>query len=50
MKFKVTATDPEDGTIDCDKVQIQAILGHESHGHPLDQHTGCEGTLQTQQA
>ncbi|MDA0638777.1 ThuA domain-containing protein, partial [Nonomuraea sp. MCN248] len=50
VKFKVTATDPEDGAIDCDKVRIQAILGHESHGHPLDQHTGCEGTLQTQQA
>lgn len=50
VKFKVTATDPEDGTVDCDKVQIQAILGHDGHGHPLDQHTGCEGTLQTQQA
>ncbi|GIH67698.1 ThuA domain-containing protein [Microbispora siamensis] len=50
VKFKVTVTDPEDGTIDCDKVQIQAILGHDSHGHPLDQLKGCEGTLQTQQA
>ncbi|WP_327589795.1 ThuA domain-containing protein [Nonomuraea sp. NBC_00507] len=50
VKFKVTVTDPEDGTIDCDKVQIQAILGHDGHGHPLDQHKGCEGVLQTQQA
>ncbi|MFI7150941.1 ThuA domain-containing protein [Nonomuraea sp. NPDC050022] len=50
VKFKVTVTDAEDGTIDCDKVQIQAILGHDSHGHPLDQLKGCEGTLQTQQA
>ncbi|WP_328854436.1 ThuA domain-containing protein [Microbispora hainanensis] len=50
VKFKVTVTDPEDGTIDCDKVQIQAILGHDSHGHPLDQLKGCEGTLQTQLA
>ncbi|MFG6201294.1 ThuA domain-containing protein [Nonomuraea sp. JJY05] len=48
VKFKVTVTDPEDGTIDCDKVQIQAILGHDSHPHPLDQLKGCEGTLQTQ--
>ncbi|MFE7393413.1 ThuA domain-containing protein [Streptomyces sp. NPDC057582] len=47
VKYKVTVTDPEDGTIDCDKVQIQAILGHDSHGHPLDQHQGCEGVLQT---
>jgi PKD repeat protein/type 1 glutamine amidotransferase len=50
VKFKVTVTDPEDGTIDCEKVKIQAILGHDSHGHPLDQLKGCEGTLQTQQA
>ncbi|MEV0826766.1 ThuA domain-containing protein [Nonomuraea rubra] len=50
VKFTVTVTDPEDGTIDCDKVKIQAILGHDSHGHPLDQHQGCEGVLQTQQA
>ncbi|MEV5559350.1 ThuA domain-containing protein [Nonomuraea wenchangensis] len=50
VKFEVTVTDPEDGTIDCDRVQIQAILGHDSHGHPLDQHKGCEGVLQTQQA
>ncbi|WP_405087031.1 ThuA domain-containing protein [Microbispora sp. NBC_01389] len=47
VKFKVTVTDAEDGTIDCAKVQIQAILGHDTHGHPLDQMTGCEGTVQT---
>ncbi|MEV4373957.1 ThuA domain-containing protein, partial [Nonomuraea sp. NPDC049637] len=50
VKFKVTVTDAEDGAIDCDKVQIQAILGHDSHGHPLDQLKGCEGTLQTSQS
>ncbi|WP_433347573.1 ThuA domain-containing protein [Microtetraspora malaysiensis] len=47
VKYKVTVTDPEDGAIDCEKVQIQAVLGHDSHGHPLDQHKGCEGVLQT---
>jgi cytochrome c len=47
IKYKVTVTDPEDGTIDCDTVQIQAIFGHDSHGHPLDQYHGCEGTIQT---
>ncbi|WP_432872034.1 ThuA domain-containing protein [Microbispora rosea] len=47
VKFKVTVTDAEDGTIDCDKVQIQSILGHDTHGHPLDQTTGCEATVQT---
>ncbi|WP_248960639.1 ThuA domain-containing protein [Sphaerisporangium perillae] len=47
VKFTVTVTDPEDGTIDCANVKIQAILGHDTHGHPLDQYTGCSGTVQT---
>ncbi len=47
VNYKITVTDPEDGTIDCARVQIQAYLGHDSHGHPLDQHEGCEGTIQT---
>ncbi|WP_214111320.1 ThuA domain-containing protein, partial [Acrocarpospora catenulata] len=47
VKYKISVTDAEDGTIDCDEVQIQAYLGHDSHGHPLDQHAGCEGTIQT---
>ncbi|WP_083949939.1 ThuA domain-containing protein [Herbidospora yilanensis] len=47
VNYKITVTDPEDGTIDCDDVKIQAYLGHDSHGHPLDQHEGCAGTIQT---
>ncbi|GII59698.1 hypothetical protein Pth03_80870 [Planotetraspora thailandica] len=47
VKFDVTVTDPEDGAVDCDDVQIQAVLGHDTHGHPLDQYTGCSGTVQT---
>ncbi|MBF8187134.1 ThuA domain-containing protein [Nonomuraea sp. K274] len=47
VRYKVVVTDPEDGTIDCAEVQVQALLGHEGHGHPLDQDTGCEGVLQT---
>ncbi len=47
VKFDITVTDPEDGTIDCDDVHLQSILGHDTHGHPLDQYTGCNGTVQT---
>jgi cytochrome c len=47
VKFSITVTDPEDGTINCDDVQLQSILGHDTHGHPLDQYTGCDGTVQT---
>ncbi|WP_260194138.1 ThuA domain-containing protein [Actinophytocola gossypii] len=47
VPFKVTVTDPEEGTIDCSKVTVEYILGHDSHGHPLSRATGCEGTIET---
>ncbi|WP_204046448.1 PKD domain-containing protein, partial [Acrocarpospora phusangensis] len=47
VKYKIAVSDAEDGAIDCEDVRIQAYLGHDSHGHPLDQHQGCEGTIQT---
>ncbi|MER5915075.1 PQQ-dependent sugar dehydrogenase [Streptomyces sp. NPDC001982] len=48
VPFKVKVTDPEDGpNIDCSKVTINFILGHDTHGHPLTSATGCSGTIQT---
>ncbi|MDQ0792419.1 PQQ-dependent sugar dehydrogenase [Streptomyces sp. B1I3] len=47
VPFKVTVTDPEDGTIDCSKVKVTFIVGHDSHGHPQTSATGCSGTVQT---
>ncbi|MFC7304094.1 PQQ-dependent sugar dehydrogenase [Streptomyces monticola] len=47
VPYKVTVTDPEDGTIDCSKVKITFIVGHDSHGHPQTSKTGCSGTVQT---
>lgn len=48
VPFKVTVTDPEDGAaIDCDRVTVEYILGHDNHGHPLSSETGCEGTITT---
>lgn len=48
VPYKVTVTDPEDGqAIDCDRVTVEYILGHDNHGHPLSSQTGCEGTLTT---
>ncbi len=35
VPFTVTVTDPEDGEIDCSKVTVEYILGHDNHGHPL---------------
>ncbi|MFE9909887.1 PQQ-dependent sugar dehydrogenase [Streptomyces clavifer] len=47
VPFKVTVTDPEDGTIDCSRVKVTFIVGHDSHGHPQTSATGCSGTVQT---
>ncbi|MEU6843330.1 PQQ-dependent sugar dehydrogenase [Streptomyces sp. NPDC046716] len=47
IPYRVTVTDPEDGTIDCAKVKVTFIVGHDSHGHPQTSTTGCSGTLQT---
>ncbi|MDT0615886.1 lectin [Streptomyces sp. DSM 40712] len=47
IPFKVTVTDAEDGTIDCSKVKVTFIVGHDSHGHPQTSATGCTGSLQT---
>ncbi|GAA3201940.1 PQQ-dependent sugar dehydrogenase [Dactylosporangium siamense] len=47
INFSATVTDPEDGTINCGDVRLQAILGHDTHGHPLEAYTGCNGTVST---
>src|SRR5262249_47528241 len=48
VPYKVKVTDPEDGTaIDCSKVKVTFILGHDTHGHPITSANGCSGTIQT---
>jgi hypothetical protein len=45
VPFVVTVTDPEDGTIDCSRVTVTFVLGHDSHGHGDASTTGCTGVL-----
>ena len=47
VPFQVVVSDPQDGAINCARVRVSYILGHDSHGHPLSSATGCSGTLQT---
>jgi len=47
VAYSVSVTDAEDGTAQCASVQMEFILGHDEHGHPLTQQAGCEGTIQT---
>ncbi|MGW1671977.1 PQQ-dependent sugar dehydrogenase [Streptomyces sp. NPDC002324] len=48
VPFRVKVSDKEDGTpIDCAKVKVTFVLGHDSHGHPVTSANGCTGTIQT---
>ncbi|MFG1710522.1 carbohydrate-binding protein [Nonomuraea sp. M3C6] len=45
VPFAVTVTDPEDGTVDCTKVKVTYLLGHDSHNHQITSSTGCTGSV-----
>jgi len=45
VPFQITVTDPEDGTIDCARVKMTYILGHDSHGHAVTSQNGCAGAI-----
>ncbi|MGR6918537.1 carbohydrate-binding protein [[Actinomadura] parvosata] len=45
VPFQVTVTDPEDGTVDCDRVTVAYLLGHDSHRHQITSKTGCSGSI-----
>ncbi|MDH6462304.1 glucose/arabinose dehydrogenase [Micromonospora sp. A200] len=45
VPFSITVTDPEDGTIDCTKVKMTYVLGHDQHGHQITSKTGCSGSI-----
>ncbi|NHC15972.1 carbohydrate-binding protein, partial [Motilibacter deserti] len=47
IAWAVTVTDPQDGTIDCSRVQVSFVLGHDTHGHGEGSFTGCSGVYQT---
>jgi type 1 glutamine amidotransferase len=47
IPFSVTVSDPEDGPIDCSRVEVTAVLAHDDHGHAGAQTFGCSGVLPT---
>lgn len=48
VPYTVEVSDPEDGTIDCSRVQVTFVLGHDEHGHAGATQTGCSGVYQTE--
>ena len=49
IPYRLTVTDPEDGTIDCNKVRFDTALGHNEHTHGDQNFTGCSGTFRIAQ-
>ncbi|MGC4759211.1 ThuA domain-containing protein [Micromonospora trifolii] len=47
VPFSVTVTDAQDGPINCARVTVNYVLGHDSHGHQLGSVQGCTGVIQT---
>ncbi|MEE4492169.1 PQQ-dependent sugar dehydrogenase [Streptomyces sp. BE230] len=45
VPFTVTVSDPEDGAVDCSKVKVTYLLGHDSHRHQITSKNGCSGTI-----
>ncbi len=46
VPYTITVSDPEDGAVDCTRVKLSYLLGHDDHAHPISSSTGCSGTLQ----
>ena len=42
VPYSVAVTD--DQPVDCNKVQVTYILGHDTHGHPQSTAFGCTGS------
>jgi cytochrome c len=49
IPYTITVTDPEDGTIDCNRVTLNPGIFHDeggnAHVHPGTNQTGCTGTV-----
>ncbi|GAA5123811.1 PQQ-dependent sugar dehydrogenase [Haloechinothrix salitolerans] len=45
VEYEVSVTD--DQPVDCSRVEVTYILGHDDHGHPQTTAFGCSGSIQT---
>jgi len=45
VSYSVNVSDED--PVDCARVQVHYIVGHDTHGHPISTTAGCTGTIQT---
>jgi glucose/arabinose dehydrogenase/PKD repeat protein len=46
VRYTTTVSDPDE-TTNCTRLVMQYYLGHDEHGHPIQNYTGCTGLVQT---
>ncbi|GLW66340.1 glycosyl hydrolase [Actinomadura rubrobrunea] len=46
VPYRIRVKDPDE-RVDCSKVKLTYLLGHNTHQHGLAEATGCSGTVQT---
>ncbi|GMA33218.1 carbohydrate-binding protein [Litorihabitans aurantiacus] len=46
VAYEILVDDP-DGEVSCEDVTLFTSLGHDSHAHPFEELSGCEGLIQT---
>ncbi|SDY89082.1 Glucose/arabinose dehydrogenase, beta-propeller fold [Asanoa ishikariensis] len=45
IPFTISASDPEDGTVNCARAKMTYVLGHDQHGHQITSVNGCSGSI-----
>ena len=45
VQYEVVVED--DQPVDCSKVKVTYVLGHDTHGHPITTAFGCTGSITT---
>lgn len=45
LNWQANATDPNGTPVDCSRMQVNYLLGHDMHAHGVSQATGCSGTF-----
>ena len=45
VSYQITVTDPDEGPVDCSRVKMTYLLGHETHSHAQTSRDGCSGSI-----
>ncbi|MEE9297274.1 MAG: ThuA domain-containing protein [Phycisphaerae bacterium] len=47
IRYQIAVNDVDDLVVDCGRVSMNSLIGHDTHAHPDDELDGCSGFIQT---